>query len=153
VILNTTTAGNVTHDLQHTLFFSSPSSLWKRGGLRRSGEFLLATCFFRFLGRGRLPQPLPLTPPVQKRGVGEESYVTACRRSRRRRGKDRERAISLTSQLRPQNRRRDTPILKNPQQWQPPRTAASSSSSSSLFLTSCFAYALSRPAQSLLRVY
>jgi len=75
-----------------------------------------------------------LTPPVQNTGVGEASYVTACRRSRRRRGKDRESEISLTTQLRPQNRRRDTPILKNPQQWQPPRTSVSSSSSSSLFL-------------------
>lgn len=134
-------------------FFSSPSSLWERGGARRSGEFPTCYCFFRFLGRGRLPQPLPLTPPVQKTGVGEASYVTACRRSRRRRGKEREREISLTTQLRPQNRRRDTPILKNPQQWQPQRTAVSSSSSSSLFLTSCFAYAFTQRAQSLLWVY
>ena len=78
----------------------------------------------------------PSSPlPSRKLGWGEASYVTACRRSRRRRGKDRESEISLTTQLRPQNRRRDTPILKNPQQWQPPRTSvSSSSSSSSLFL-------------------
>lgn len=94
-----------------------------------------------------------LTPPVQKTGVGGASYVTACRRSRRRRGKDREREISLTTQLRPQNRRRDTPILKNPQQWQPPRTSVSSSSSLFLPLPSCFAYTFAQHSQSYFSVY
>ena len=103
----------------------------------------------------------PSSPlPSRKLGWGEASYVTACRRSRRRRGKDRESEISLTTQLRPQNRRRDTPILKNPQQWQPPRTSvsssSSSSSSSSLFLPPppsrlCLTFAQS--AQSYFSVY
>ena len=123
VILNTTTDATVTQDLQHVLF-SSFTSLdvleWGGGGdVRRSGE--LPTCYL-LLSFPWSWSPATATPPHPSRPEnwgGEASYVTACRRSRRRRGKDRESEISLTTQLRPQNRRRDTPILKNPQQWQP----------------------------------
>lgn len=52
------------------LSFSSWSLCMGEEDVRRSGE--LPTCYFRFLGRGRLPQPHPLTPPVQKTwGRGE----------------------------------------------------------------------------------
>lgn len=159
VILNTTTDATVTQDLQHILFFllSFSGWSWRRGGRECKEEwraaYLLLASFVPLVVVACHSHTL-LTPPVQNTGVGEASYVTACRRSRRRRGKDRESEISLTTQLRPQNRRRDTPILKNPQQWQPPRTSVSSSSSSSLFLLPpSFAHTSAQSAQSYFSVY
>lgn len=159
VILNTTTDAAVTQDLQHVLF--SPFlltlvSVCAGGGCKEEWRvaYLLLASFVSLVVvacRSHTPSPLP----SRELGEGGASYVTAGRRSRRRRGKEREREISLTTQLRPQNRCRDTPILKNPQQWQPPRTAASASSSSSpsLFSPFSFAYALTQRAQSLVSVY
>jgi len=131
--------------------FPSPTGLRVGWGDVRRSEGL--PTYYLLLSFPWSWSPAAATPPHPSRpenwGEGEASYVTACRRSRRRRGKDRERGISLTTQLRPQNRRLDTPILKNPQQWQPPRTAVSSSS---LFLASSFAYTFIHCAQSLFSV-
>jgi hypothetical protein len=104
VILDTATDATdatVTHGLV-TSFVLSSASLRRGGGCKKEWRLpcLLLASFLSLVVvacDGHTPLPLP----SRKLGWGGASYVTACRRSRRRRGKEREKEISLTTQLRP----------------------------------------------------